>query len=344
MKRLLNTLYVFSLGASLHKEGEAIVVRVEGETKLKLPFVGLQSIVCFGDAWMSPTLAGSCLAHGITISYLTPYGRFVARVQGPISGNVLLRRAQYRISDMQEQSARIIRQIIAAKIANCRNVLQRACRDHGAKISEQEVNHVIGLLKGNAEKIANESDIDRLRGIEGDSARLYFSVFDQLITTQKNDFFFHGRSRRPPLDRVNALLSFMYTLLYHDMRGALETNGLDPAVGFLHRDRPGRMSLALDLMEEFRGSIADRLVLSLINLRQLSAKDFSVSKSGAVLLEEKGRKELVAAYQKRKQETIMHPFLNEEMHIGIAYHVQAQLLARHIRGDLDGYPAFIWRG
>jgi CRISPR-associated protein Cas1 len=343
MKRLLNTLYIFTQGTSLHKEGEAILVKNEGEARSKFPFIVLRSIVCFGDVWMSPSLAGACLARGITITYLSVYGRFVARAQGPISGNVLLRRKQYRVSDIPEQAVLIARTIVTAKILNSRTLLQRTLRDHGSKIDKDSIERVVAFLKNNAAKSLSENNMEVLRGIEGDSARLYFSVFDQAIVAQKDGFKFSGRNRRPPLDRVNALLSFVYTLLYHDMRGALEANGLDPAVGFLHRDRPGRMSLALDLMEEFRSFIADRLVLSMINLRQLGAKDFSISKSGAVQLEEKARKELVAEYQTRKQESIMHPFLKEEMHIGLAFQVQAQLLARYLRGDLDGYPAYVWR-
>jgi CRISPR-associated protein Cas1 len=343
MKRLLNTLYIFTQGSSLHKEGEAILVKCEGETRQKIPFIVLHAIVCFGDVWMSPSLAGACLMRGIAITYLTVYGRFVARVQGPISGNVLLRRKQYRVSDAAEQAVVIARDIVAAKVMNSRTLLQRTLRDHGDKLDKPSMERVVALLRNNADKGVHENDMNVLRGIEGDSARLYFSVFNQAIVAQKDDFRFTGRNRRPPLDRVNALLSYVYTLLYHDMCGALEANGLDPAVGFLHRERPGRMSLALDLMEEFRSFIADRLVLSMINLRQLGAKDFTLSKSGAVYLDEKARKELAAEYQKRKQESVMHPFLKEEMHIGIIFQVQAQLLARHLRGDLDGYPAFIWR-
>jgi len=343
MKRLLNTLYIFTQGTALHKEGEAILVKYEGEIRQKIPFINLQSIVCFGDIWMSPSLAGACLVRGITISYLSVYGRFVARAQGPISGNVLLRRKQYRVSDTAEQAVIIARDIVAAKIMNSRTLLQRTLRDHGDKLDKLSIERVIALLRNNADKSLRENDMSVVRGIEGDSARLYFSVFNQTIVAQKDDFKFTGRNRRPPLDRVNALLSYVYTLLYHDMSGALEANGLDPAVGFLHRERPGRMSLALDLMEEFRSFIADRLVLSMINLRQLGPKDFTLSKSGAVYMDEKARKELAAEYQKRKQESVMHPFLKEEMHIGIVFHVQAQLLARYLRGDLDGYPAYIWR-
>jgi len=343
MKRLLNTLYIFNQGTALHKEGEAIQVRFEGEVRQKYPFTILRDIVCFGDIWMSPSLAGACLVRGIAITYLSVYGKFLARVQGPVSGNVLLRRKQYRVSDDAAQAAAIARDIVAAKIMNSRTLLQRTLRDHGDKIDKPSIERVIALLKNNAEKSLQETDMSVVRGIEGDSARLYFSVFNQTIVAQKDDFKFTGRNRRPPLDRVNALLSYVYTLLYHDMSSALEANGLDPAVGFLHRERPGRMSLALDLMEEFRSFVADRLVLSMINLRQLGPKDFVLTKSGAIIMDEKTRKELATEYQRRKQESVMHPFLKEEMHIGIVFHVQAQLLARHLRGDLDGYPAYIWR-
>jgi CRISPR-associated protein Cas1 len=262
---------------------------------------------------------------------------------GPTSGNVLLRREQYRISEDSVRSASIARTIIAAKIANCRTVLLRALRDHGEAVASEEIERACAVLKRSTEAVLIENDLDRIRGIEGDAAREYYSVFNELIRAQKVDFIFADRNRRPPLDRVNCLLSFVYVMVYHDMRSALETTGLDPAVGFLHRDRPGRMSLALDLMEEFRPFVADRLVLSLINLKQVEAKCFEVSVSGAVLMNEKGRKIVVAEYQKRKQDSLTHPFIGEEMHLGIAMHSQAILLARYIRGDMDGYPAFFWK-
>jgi CRISPR-associated protein Cas1 len=286
---------------------------------------------------------GHCAKNGVTISYLSFYGRFLARVMGPTSGNVLLRREQYRINEDPARSALIARTIIAAKIANCRNVLLRVLRDHGEAIASEEIERVCAILKRSTEAALIEADLDRIRGIEGDAARVYYSVFNELIRVQKADFTFADRNRRPPLDRVNCLLSFIYVMVYHDMRSALETTGLDPAVGFLHRDRPGRMSLALDLMEEFRPFVADRLVLSLINLKQIDAKCFEVSVSGAVLLNEKGRKIVVAEYQKRKQDSLTHPFIGEEMHLGIAMHSQAILLARYIRGDMDGYPSFFWK-
>jgi len=343
VKRVLNTLYVMSQGAYLKKEGEAIAVKVGGEVKLRVPIISIGSIVCFGDALISPALMGHCAKCGVIISYLSAYGRFLARVEGPTTGNVLLRREQYRMSDDRRRSAIIARAIVAAKIANCRSVILRAVRDHDEQMQVEKVSRAADELKWRIDAALQEYDLDRLRGIEGDCARIYFDVFNELIVAQKTDFSFRDRNRRPPLDRVNALLSFVYTMLYHDMRSALETTGLDPAVGFLHRDRPGRMSLALDLMEEFRPFIAERLVLSLINLKQIDQKDLAVSESGAVLLSEAGRKIVVSAYQKRKQDSIVHPFVGEEMHLGIVLQTQAILLARHIRGDMDGYPAFIWK-
>ncbi len=343
MKRVLNTLYVMSQGAYLKKEGEAIAVKTGGEVNLRVPIISIGSIVCFGDALVSPSLMGYCAKCGVTISYLSAYGRFLARIEGPTTGNVLLRREQYRISDDRRRSAMIARPIVAAKIANCRAVVLRALRDHGEQMQAEQASRASDELKWRIDAALQENDLDRLRGIEGDSARIYFDVFNELIVAQKADFSFRDRNRRPPLDRVNALLSFVYTMLYHDLRSALETTGLDPAVGFLHRDRPGRMSLALDLMEEFRPFIADRLVLSLINLKQIDQKDLTVSESGAVLLSDAGRKIVVSAYQKRKQDSIVHPFVGEEMHVGIVLQTQAVLLARHIRGDMDGYPAFIWK-
>jgi len=343
MKRLLNTLFVMTQNAYLKKEGETVVVRVGRETKLRVPIITIGSIVCFGDVLMSPSLMGFCAKNGVTISFLSVYGRFLARVQGPVSGNVLLRKEQYRISDDKVKSAMVARTITAAKIANCRTVLLRALRDHGDMIRADETFKAVNALKRNLELVLNEYDLEKIRGIEGDSARVYFSVFNNLIVIQKADFSFRDRNRRPPLDRVNALLSFVYTMLYHDMRSALEATGLDPAVGFLHRDRPGRMSLALDLMEEMRPFIADRLVLSLINMKQVDRKGFTVSESGAVLMDDACRKTVVATYQKRKQDTVTHPYLGEEMHIGILFQTQAILLARYLRGDIDGYPAYTWR-
>jgi CRISPR-associated protein Cas1 len=286
---------------------------------------------------------GHCAKNGVSVSFLSAYGRFLARLEGATAGNVLLRREQYRLSDDRPRAVCIARSVVAAKIANCRSVILRALRDHGEHIKAEEASRAAEVLRCCADAALSERDLDRLRGIEGDAARTYFGIFNDLILTQKADFCFADRNRRPPMDRVNALLSFVYTLLYHDIRSALETTGLDPAVGFLHRDRPGRMSLALDLMEEMRPFIAERLVLSLINLRQIDQKDLKVSETGAVLLADAGRKIVISAYQRRKQDPITHPYLSEEMYIGILIQTQALLLARCIRGDIDGYPAFIWK-
>jgi len=343
MKKLLNTLYVTSQGAYLKKDGETIAVKIDGSVRLRLPAHTIGSIVCFGNVSCSPFLMGFCGEKSIGISFLTERGRFLARVQGPVSGNVLLRRSQYRIADDKEKTAEISASFLIGKLYNCRTVIERAKRDHADKVDKEALQKVSVELKHTLRKIRNEKDIDRLRGLEGDGANSYFSVFDHLITNQKEKFFFKNRNRRPPEDRVNCLLSFLYTIVLHDVRSALEAVGLDPQVGFLHRDRPGRPSLALDMMEEFRPVIADRLVLSLINLGQIKPEGFATSGSGAVYMDDETRKTVLTAYQKRKQDVITHPFIGEKIPLGIAFHVQAQLLARYIRGDIDGYPPFLWK-
>ena len=343
MKKHLNTLYVTTQGAYLSKEGETVLVSVEREKRLQVPVHTLGGIVCFGRVICSPFLMGFCAENDVGLSFLTENGRFLARVQGPVSGNVLLRREQYRRADDPAFSAQMTRFILTGKIANCRTVLQRAVRDHGEKIARPDLEQAIAEMGERLKRLERIDSLDALRGVEGETARGYFAVFDHLITNQKEGFFLKGRNRRPPLDNVNCLLSFLYTLLMHDVRSALEGVGLDPAVGFLHRDRPGRPGLALDLMEEFRPFLADRLALSLINLGQVAAKGFKASETGAVTMTDDTRKQVLVAYQKRKQEEITHPFLGEKMAIGILFHVQALLLARYLRGDLDGYPPFVWR-
>ena len=286
---------------------------------------------------------GFCAENQVALSFLTEYGRFLAKVQGPVSGNVLLRREQYRKADDLAFSAGVAKFILTGKITNCRTVLKRALRDHVDRINEQELRAAVMRLNRQLEFFDHEYPLDVLRGLEGDSAHIYFNVFDHLIVAQKETFRFDERNRRPPLDNVNCLLSFIYTLVMHDVRSALETVGLDPAVGFLHRDRPGRPGLALDLMEEFRPFIADRLVLSLINLQQVQDKGFKKMDSGAVIMNDDTRKTVLVAYQERKHEEITHPFLGEKVMIGIIFHIQALLMARYLRGDLDGYPPFIWK-
>lgn len=343
MKKHLNTLFVTTQGAYLAKEGETVAVKIDGKTRLQLPIHTLDGIVCFGQVSCSPFLMGFCADRDVAISFLTEYGRFLAKVTGPVSGNVLLRRTQYRWADDEAKTASVTRAVLTGKITNCRTVLQRASRDHAKKIDDESIRKSANRLTEIAMHLQADLSLDQLRGYEGEAAKVYFGVFDHLITSQKDDFVFHQRSRRPPLDRVNCLLSFLYTMVMHDVRSALEAVGLDPAVGFLHRDRPGRPGLALDLMEEFRPFIADRLALSLINLAQIRAKGFKVMESGAVLMDDETRKTLLVAYQKRKQDEIMHPFIKEKMPVGLLFHTQAILLARYIRGDLDGYPVFCWR-
>jgi CRISPR-associated protein Cas1 len=339
MRKLLNTLYVTLPEAYLSREGETVLVRQEHETRLRVPILALEGIVCVGQVSMSPALMAFCAERNVGVSFLSQYGRFLARIQGPIHGNVLLRREQYRRADAEADAVPIARAVLLAKVANGRTALLRAAREHASETIERAAAQMGGSLRA----LESAATLDGLRGVEGDAARIYFSVFDELILQQKEAFFFHERSRRPPLDNVNSLLSFLYVLLAHDVASALETVGLDPAVGFLHRDRPGRAGLALDLMEELRPVLADRLALTLINRRQVAGPGFTRSDSGAVIMSDATRKEVLTGWQTRKQEEILHPFLNERIPLGLAPYTQALLLARYLRGDLDAYPSFFWR-
>jgi CRISPR-associated protein Cas1 len=343
VKKHLNTLFVTTQGAYLSKEGETVVVKADNTVLLQVPIHTIGGIVCFGQISCSPFLMGFCAERDVAISFLSERGRFLARVQGPVSGNVLLRRRQYRLADDERFSAQMAKSILTGKLANCRAVLQRTLRDHSDKVESDTIGAASERIKNNLRMLQTEEPLDFLRGIEGEAAHTYFGVFDHLILSQKEDFEFRERSRRPPLDRVNCLLSFLYTLLMHDVRSALECVGLDPAVGFLHRDRPGRPGLALDLMEEFRPFLGDRLVLSLINLGQVQKGGFKTLENGAVMMDDGTRKTVLVSYQKRKQDEIVHPFLEEKVTIGLLPHLQALLLARHLRGDLDGYPPFLWK-
>lgn len=342
MRHLLNTVFVTTQGAYLSREGETVLVSSDGEKKLQLPVHTLGGIVCFGRVSCSPPLMGLCAERQVCISFLTENGKFLARVQGPASGNVLLRREQFRRADDERHSASLAQSFVLGKVANSRIVLQRGRRDHPGDGGDAIASALLSLSRVLAE-LQEPQELALVRGREGEAARIYFGVFGHLVTAQKESFFFHERSRRPPLDNVNALLSFLYTLLVHDIVAALESVGLDPAVGYLHRDRPGRPGLALDLMEEFRAFLVDRLVLSLINRQQVSADGFHRSESGGVVMDDSTRKAVLIAWQKRKQEEIQHPFLGEKVPIGLLPYVQALLLARYLRGDLDGYPPFIWR-
>ncbi|MDF7800461.1 type I-C CRISPR-associated endonuclease Cas1c [Pontiellaceae bacterium B1224] len=340
MKKHLNTLYVTTQNAYLHKEGQSVVVNVEKETRLRVPVHTLDGIVCFGAISMSPFLMHHCADSNVAVSFLSQYGKFFARIQGPVSGNVLLRREQYRVADQPGAAATIARNMLIGKLANARAVLRRAQRDHGENATLKTAG---SRLTQYLQRLERPMPIDELRGNEGEAAASYFAAFPELITAKNEAFKFSGRNRRPPTDPVNALLSFTYTLLVHDCRSALEGAGLDPCVGYLHTDRPGRPSLALDLMEEFRAVMADRLVLSLINRKQIQSKDFNDSAGGAVSMSDAARKTLLTAWQKRKQEEITHPYLGEKCKVGLLAHLQAQLLARHLRGDLEAYPPFIWK-
>ncbi|NLW90917.1 MAG: type I-C CRISPR-associated endonuclease Cas1 [Syntrophomonadaceae bacterium] len=343
MRKLLNVLYVTSPDAYLGRDGENVVVRLAEVELKRVPVHILEGIVCFGYTGASPALMALCAEKGVTISFLTPNGKFLARVEGPVSGNVLLRRKQYRVADNQQLSAEVAATCVLGKIANCRAVLQRGIRDHGERVDSGRVNAVVERMANQLGRVRTCNDLDVVRGIEGEAAQQYFSCFSELVLEDKAAFSLTGRNRRPPRDNMNALLSFIYTLLAHEVRSALETVGLDPAVGFLHRDRPGRPSLALDIMEELRPVLADRLALSLINRKQIKASGFSVNESGGVVMDKETRNEVLTAWQKRKREEIIHPFLNEKIQIGLVPYVQALLLARYLRGDLDGYPVFLWK-
>jgi CRISPR-associated protein Cas1 len=341
MRKLLNTLFITTPDSYLAKDGENVVVRIGDEERFRLPIHNIEGIVSFGYTGASPALIGLCAERNVGISFLTEHGRFWGRVSGPVRGNVLLRRKQYRWADDPQKSLEIARLFIAGKITNCRSVLQRAIRDHASDTNLQALSDAINLLEIRQKQALKANNADTLRGIEGDAANTYFGVFNHLIVSQKNDFVMDGRNRRPPKDRVNALLSFVYTLLAHEVQSALESVGLDPYVGFLHVDRPGRASLALDMMEEFRPYIADRLILSLINRRQINANGFTQHEESGILMDDATRKEVLTAMQKRKQEEIQHPFLQESVPIGLLPYAQALLMARFIRGDIDNYPVFV---
>ena len=343
MKHHLNTLFVFTQGTYLRKDSETVVVRSDKKTVVRLPLLNIGSIACFGRIGISPQLMGFCGQNGIAITFMTEQGRFLAAVNGFTPGNVLLRREQYRRADDLEAAKRIARSCILGKLSNYRTVLRRGVRDLTESEATVRLERIAIRMDAAIRTFSETLSLDQLRGMEGELSAEYFSVFNDLITTQKSDFVFSGRNRRPPKDNVNAMLSFGYSMLTNDLRSACEAAGLDAAVGFLHRDRPGRPSLALDLMEEFRAVLVDRLVLSLINRGQVKASNFNLDPGGGVTMDESSRKLLVASYQKRKQEQVTHLFLDEKMTLGLVPHIQARLLARHLRGDSDAYPPFAWK-
>lgn len=338
MKKLLNTLYVFTQGVYLHREGETVVASLDREPKLRLPIHTLSGIVCFGQVACSPPLLGLCGERGVHVSFLSGHGRFLARVTGPVSGNVLLRREQMRRADRPEAALEIARGFVLGKLANSRAILQRAQRDHG---ENPRLGQAADAIAGIIRRARQAPDLDTLRGFEGEAANHYFGAFEEMIVAQRGQFAMAGRSRRPPLDPLNALLSLLYTILTHDCAAALEGVGLDPQVGFLHALRPGRPALALDLMEEFRAMLADRVALSLVNRRQITPEGFKTSESGAVTMDDDTRRTVLQTWQQKKQDSVIHPFLQEKVSVGLLPHVQALLLARHLRGDLDAYPPFL---
>lgn len=343
MKKLLNTLYVTSPDSYLSLDGENVVILEKEEELGRIPLHNLEGIASFGYRGVSPALMGGCAKRDISLCFLTPQGKFLARVTGGVRGNVVLRKTQYQVSEDSETSLQIAKNCILAKVYNGRWVLERATRDHGLQVDVAALKKASEAMRQSLDEIALCSDMDRLRGYEGQAAASYFSVWNQLIIQQKKDFVFTGRNRRPPLDPVNALLSFVYTLLTGMVSSALETVGLDPYVGFMHTDRPGRASLSLDLVEELRPVLADRFVLSLINRKMVTGKDFSKKEDGAVLMNDKSKKLLLTEWQNRKKEVITHPYLEDKVEWGMIPFAQAMLLARYLRGDLDDYPPFFWK-
>lgn len=343
MKKLLNTLYITTENAYLSLDGENIVVEADGKTLGRVPLHTLESILSFGYIGASPALMGKCAEMNKSLVFLKPSGRFLAKVTGKAYGNILLRREQYRICDDEQRSLSIAKNIISAKIMNSNSVVSRTLRDHAMRIDADKFTRVSVNLRDATVMAYNCSDADSLRGLEGESANRYFSVFDDMILQQKDDFFYKSRSRRPPMDNVNAMLSFMYSILTSMCVSALEAVGLDPYAGFFHTERPGRCSLALDLVEEFRAAFADRFVLTMINRKMITYRDFTEKENGGILLKDESRKDVLAMWQVKKKETLTHPFLKEKVQWGMLPYVQAMLLARYIRKDIDEYPPFLWK-
>ena len=343
MRKLLNTLFVTSEDAYLSLDGENVLVNREKQTVARFPLHALSGIICFSYAGASPALMGACAERNISLSFHTPRGRFLARTAGITNGNVLLRRAQYRIADDLNHSCRIARNMIFGKLYNSRGSVERTRRDHKLRIDETAFQNASEILRNLLPDVVQETDMDSLRGLEGTGANAYFGVLDDMILRNKENFYYHGRNRRPPLDNVNAMLSFAYSLLANDCASALESVGLDSYVGFMHRDRPGRTSLALDLMEELRPCLADRFVLTTVNNGVLSADDFEKSESGAVRMTDSARRTFLKHWQERKQEQITHPYLEEKIPWGMIPYIQALLLARYLREDLEDYPPFLWK-
>lgn len=339
---LQNTLYVTTGGSYLHLDNDTVRVEIERETRLRVPLHHLGGIVCFGDVLLSPALIGRCAAGGIGICLLDRSGRFRARVEGPLGGNVLLRQAQHCTSLDAATRLGLARQFVLGKLRNSRNVLQRGARDARVAEDRDALDSAVGKLDASMRAAGVAADLDTLRGVEGEAARTYFSAFDHMLRADRRaEFRLDGRSRRPPRSRTNALLSFLYTVLTHECRSALESVGLDPQIGFLHALRPGRPALALDLVEEFRAVLADRMALTLINLGQIGPADFRVTEGGGVLLADEARRTVSTVWQERKQETLTHPLLETEVPFGLLPHIQARVLTRTLRGDTEAYLPYL---
>lgn len=343
MRQLLNTLFITTPKNYLQLDGENLLITNDGKIIGRIPLHNLEGIVATSYAGASSALMGACAKRNISLVFLDSSGRFLCRITGPTQGNVLLRKKQYQLSEDKKISCEISRNFIIGKLYNQRWLLERFTRDHPLRINTEHFKGISGELKEGINQIQKIEDLDSLRGIEGQLATRYFSIFDQFILQQKEDFRFYGRNRRPPLDNVNALLSLSYALLAAECTAALETVGLDPYVGLMHQDRPGRSSFALDLMEELRSVYGDRFVLQLINKKVVNKTHFVKKENGAVLLTDEGRKKFFSAWQEKKQETLQHPYLGEKIQWGLVPHAQALLMARFIRGDLDGYPPFLWK-
>lgn len=343
MRKLLNTLFVTTESYYLTLDGENVVVKQSDDEMARFPLHNLQGIFSFSYAGASPALMGACIKRNINLCFFTPTGRFLARATGESNGNVFLRRTQYRVADNSAESCAIAKNFIFGKVYNARWSIERTLRDHSLRVDNEKLKNASEYLKSMLPNILNATSDSELRGFEGKTASAYFDVFDELILNNKEDFFFHTRNRRPPLDNVNAMLSFTYSLLANDCASALEVAGLDSFVGFMHCDRSGRKSLALDLMEELRAPFADRFVITMINNKIMTSSDFNKSESGAVLMTDNARKKFLKAWQERKQQIITHPFIKEKMPWGLVSIVQALLLARFLRGDIDEYPPFLWK-
>jgi len=343
MRKLLNSLYITTPNSYLSLDGENIVILLEDNEKFRMPFVNIENIICFGYMGASPALMGKCMDNNISINFMKPNGELLARLVGKTKGNVLLRKKQYHVSDDDQFCLDFSQNIVAAKLFNSRATLQRTIRDHSDKIDTSNLIQISNQIANNIPKIYEIRDEDELRGFEGINARNYFSVFNDMILSQKENFNMSMRTKRPPLDNLNCMLSYLYTILSFEVRSALEVTGLDPFVGFMHTLRPGRPSLALDLMEEMRAYMVDRLVLTMINLKQITEKDFYMKEGGGVLMTDDGRKKILKCWQDRKKEIITHPFINEKIEIGLLPYVQAQLLSKYLRDDLSEYHPFLMK-